>query len=83
MQREWIIAPENDDFCPFYFLLTNGPRLLFRFGLRAPFACSFVLTGVAFAMLLMGYQETLSDAQRVEFTWARCDFPLTFRLICD
>ena len=50
-----------------------GGKIALEFGLRAPFACAFFLTGIAFVLLLVGYRETLGDAQRVEFTWARAN----------
>lgn len=50
-----------------------GGKIALLFGLRAPFACAFVLLCVAFVMLLLGYKETLDDTQRVDFTWARAN----------
>ena len=50
-----------------------GGKIALLFGLRAPFACAFILLCVAFVMLLLGYKETLDDAQRVDFTWTRAN----------
>ena len=41
-----------------------GGKIALLFGLRAPFACAFILLCVAFVMLLLGYKETLDDTKR-------------------
>ena len=50
-----------------------GAKLAVRYGYKSPFMWATFACGAAILILLLFYRETLADAQRVKFDWARAN----------